>query len=158
MGDLFYTKIGDTGVSIGTYPLTTSDCDRIMSMGVTGVLNLMTHNDYRQRGLPWQKLHDHFKSRGIKCSRFPINDMTEKELQSNLFIAAQHLNNMINVEGLNVYVHCTSGVSRAPAVVVTYLCLFKQVKCWNSVEDTSQFIKAYNPKLAPNNKIIQKCI
>ena len=47
LGDLFYSKIGDTGISVGTYPLGIEDCDRILSMGVTGVLNVMTHNDYK---------------------------------------------------------------------------------------------------------------
>ena len=32
---------------------------------------------------------------------------------------------MVNEENLNVYVHCTAGMGRAPAIVVTYLCLFK---------------------------------
>ena len=94
----------------------------------------------------------------MKCVKFPVNDIKDKDLQSNLFIAAQHLNNMVNLLGLNVYVHCTSGLARAPAVILAYLCLFKKIKCWQTPDEALKFIRAFNPKLNPNMRIIKKCI
>jgi protein-tyrosine phosphatase len=46
---------------------------------------------------------------------------------------------MINNEGLTVYLHCTSGISRAPALLVVYLCLFKRVKQWQSPYHANAF-------------------
>ena len=65
---------------------------------------------------------------------------------------------MLNNQGLNVYVHCTSGISRSPAAVVAYMCLFKRIKCWEGYEDVAHFVKAFNPKIHPNMRIIRKCI
>jgi predicted protein tyrosine phosphatase len=59
---------------------------------------------------------------------------------------------------LNVYIHCASGTSRAPAVVITYLALFKKIKCWQSSEDIAHFVKAFNQKIHPNMRITNKCI
>ena len=84
--------------------------------------------------------------------------MKEKDLQSSMFTAAQHLNNMVNEQGLNVYVHCSSGISRAPAVVIVYLCLFKKIKCWQRVEDVAHFVKAFNNNISPNIRAIEKTI
>ena len=81
-----------------------------------------------------QKIYD---MKNMKQLRLAVNDIKEKDLQSTIFAAAQYLNHMVNEEGLNVYVHCTSGISRAPAVVIAYLCLFKKIKCWQSIEDVT---------------------
>ena len=74
-------------------------------------------------------MEKYYQERNIKSVRFPVNDLKEEELQSNLFFAAQHLNSML-CQNLNVYVHCASGTSRASAVVIAYLSLFKKLKCW----------------------------
>lgn len=65
---------------------------------------------------------------------------------------------MVNGLGLNVYVHCTSGLSRSPAVVLTYLCLFKKIKCWQTPEEALKYIRTFNPQFNPNMRIIKKCI
>ena len=65
---------------------------------------------------------------------------------------------MVNNSGLSVYVHCAAGVSRAPAVIIMYLCLFKKLKCWQGVEDVFNFVKAFNGNIHPNIKAIQKCL
>jgi len=72
----------------------------------------------------------YYQQVGINACHFPIQDFNEHELTSKLFEAAKILNDMINNKGLNVYVHCTAGMGRAPASVVCYLCLFKKVKGW----------------------------
>lgn len=77
---------------------------------------------------------------------------------SNLFNAAQHLNNLVNNQNLNVFIHCSSGVSRAPAVAITYLCLFKKVKCWDNPDDVAHFVKAFNPNICPNMRMVKKCV
>jgi predicted protein tyrosine phosphatase len=65
---------------------------------------------------------------------------------------------LVNVEGLSVFVHCTSGLSRAPAVIIIYLCLYKKHKSWRNPDDVAHFVKAFNHKITPNMKIVNKCI
>jgi protein-tyrosine phosphatase len=64
--------------------------------------------------------------------RFPISDSQEDDLCADIFVGAQHLNNMISKQQMTVYVHCTSGVSRGPSLVLVYLCLYKRVKQWQN--------------------------
>ena len=72
----------------------------------------------------------YYKSVGIKAVHFPIEDFNEHELTRKLSEAANILNDMINRQGLKVYVHCTAGMGRAPACVLSYLCIFKKVRGW----------------------------
>ena len=51
LGELFFTKIGDTGICLGTYPNEEQDVQRLLQAGITGVLSLMNLSDYRQRGV-----------------------------------------------------------------------------------------------------------
>lgn len=158
LGELFYTKVGETGICLGTYPLEDQDVQRLHQAGITGVLNIMTLSDHRQRGVQLREIQRSYQERGIRYVKFPINDIKDKDLQSNLFIAAQHLNNMVNVLGLNVYVHCTSGLTRSPAAILAYLCLFKKIKCWQTPDEALKYIRTFNPKLNPNMRIIRKCM
>lgn len=47
LGELFCSKIGDSGLCIGTYPSKEEDVQRLQQAGITGVLNLMNVNDFR---------------------------------------------------------------------------------------------------------------
>lgn len=40
LGGLFFDKIGDTGIFLGTYPLWEDDVKKMKAAGITGVLNL----------------------------------------------------------------------------------------------------------------------
>ena len=56
LGGLFFDKIGDTKLIIGTYPLCEDDIQKMRDKGITGVLNLQTDNDIQQRSIPWKHL------------------------------------------------------------------------------------------------------
>ena len=64
-------------------------------------------------------------------------------MKDKLAEAAHNLNDMLNNKGLKVYVQGTSGIGRAPAVVMAYLCLFKKVDFWSDVYVVDQFLKQY---------------
>ena len=65
---------------------------------------------------------------------------------------------MINNLGLTVYIHCTSGISRAPTVVMVYLCLFKRVKQWQNPYYVAQFVKAFHLNSSPNMRAVQRVV
>lgn len=118
----------------------------------------MNPNDFKQRGVKPRHLDEMCKKYDLKLVKFGVNDIRERDLISNLFTAAQHLYSMVNSLKLNVYVHCCSGLTRAPAVVMAYLSLYKQHKCWNSIDDLKKFMHCFNPKLKPNARAVAKCI
>lgn len=158
LGGLNFDKIGDTHISIGTYPLREDDILKMKDKGITGVLNLQTEYDIRQRGVPWKNLKAIYQQNNIRCYRFPLDDNNEDEYCASLFVVAQHLNNMINNLGLNVYVHCSSGICRAPAVALVYLCLFKRVKQWQNPYYVAQFVKAFHVNSCPNMRAVQRVV
>ena len=56
LGGLYFSKIGDTQVLIGTYPLKESDVHKMKAAGVNGVLNLQTDEDMIQNSVNWEKM------------------------------------------------------------------------------------------------------
>jgi protein-tyrosine phosphatase len=85
---------------------------------------------------------------------FPIHDFNEGDLSSKLFEGAKIINELINKEGLNVYVHCTAGMGRAPAAVLVYLCLFKKITCWNNPTAVDLYVKSYRKVSVPNMRAV----
>jgi len=61
---------------------------------------------------------------------FPIDDQSSQDKAEKYFQAAQYLNDMINNQGLKVYVHGSSGISRSPTAILTYLTIYKRVNTW----------------------------
>ena len=61
---------------------------------------------------------------------------------------------MISEEGLDVYVHCTAGMGRAPAIVVTYLCLFKQM----DPDEADLYVKQYRKVSVPNMRAVKEIV
>ena len=45
LGSLYFDKIGDTGISIGTYPLREDDVNKMKKASISGILNLQTKKD-----------------------------------------------------------------------------------------------------------------
>ena len=43
-------------------------------------------------------------------------------------------------KGLKVFVYCTSGMTRAPTLVIAYLCLYLKHKNWQNPNDVSMYV------------------
>ena len=57
-------------------------------------------------------------------------------------------------KGLKVYVHCTAGMGRAPATVLVYLCLHKNMTPMGA----DQFVKSYRRVSVPNMRAVTKVV
>jgi len=99
-------------------------------------------------------LCEHYKARGMTPCHFPIQDFNETDLCQHLWEAANLMNDMINKQKLTLYVHCTAGMGRAPACVLTYLCLFKKVDCWANPTEVDKYVKSYRKVSVPNLKAV----
>lgn len=51
------------------------------------------------------------------------------------------LNDMVNNQGLRVFINCTAGVSRGPTLLVVYLALFIKHKNWKDIDAIYQFVE-----------------
>ena len=84
-----------------------------------------------------------YRNRGINTIvHDTVSDNLEAEYCDDLFRAAMKLYELRDVQGKNVYVNCTAGVSRAPTLVIVYFALFIKHKSWASVEELYNFVES----------------
>ena len=125
--------------------------------GVTAVLNVQTQTDMDHRGVNWPKMLEMYKGRGIAPVHFPIHDFNQADLIKRLFEAANALDVLVK-RGEKVYVHCTAGMGRAPAVVLAYLCLFKKVEDWDDPAAVDLWLKSHRKVCTPNMTAVTQVI
>lgn len=138
---------------IGPYPQTASDIDAIASGGATAVLNLQTDEDFAHRGIRWDDLLRHYARVGVVVVRFPIRDFDRDSLASRIKEAVHELDRLIS-DGNDVYIHCTAGMGRAPAVAVAYLCLVHNYK----LDDAVAHVKKHRAVAVPNVPVLRTAL
>ena len=74
-----------------------------------------------------------------------VSDAQLNEYVNNLFEAAKVLNEMLMEADNQVFLHCTTGISRSPTLVIVYLALFLRHKYWDSPKDLEEFVKKAYP-------------
>ena len=148
-----FDPIGDTGIFIGPYPQTAGDIDLLAAAKVTAVLNVQTQIDLDHRGVDWTSMTDYYASKGILAVHFPIHDFNEEDLTFKLTEASDRLHTLL-LNKHKVYVHCTAGMGRAPAVVVCYLCRFRDFK----VHEADAFVRSFRKVSVPNLHAIRAAI
>jgi hypothetical protein len=108
-------------IYVGSYPQNAADVDRLVTgPNITAVLNLQTNDDLRALGIRWSDFLGAYKERSILCMRYPIVDFSPNGLENRLEGAVDMLDQLLGNDH-RVYVHCTAGVCRAPAVVIGHL-------------------------------------
>lgn len=84
-------------------------------------------------GVDWPGQMQIYRSYGIDTAlHYPCSN-NSSDYNQRLFVACKHVFNMVNNKNLRVFVHCSSGLIRAPTVVLAYLCMFKRVRNWQNV-------------------------
>lgn len=76
--------------------------------------------DVHHRGVDWEEILRSYKKYEIHMKNYEIFDMDPVDFEKKAHKAVSILKKLINTYEL-VYVHCTSGIGRAPSVVVLYL-------------------------------------
>mmetsp|Transcript_5298 Transcript_5298/g.8928 ORF Transcript_5298/g.8928 Transcript_5298/m.8928 type:complete len:295 (+) Transcript_5298:843-1727(+) len=159
VGAFYFRRLGESGITVGSFPQNEMEIHQMRDAGVTAVLDIQTGTDYRQRGYVMERMLRFYKSVGINLVlNFPVSDVREEEYIDQLFQACMHLHDMIDVKGHHVYLHCSTGVSRAPTLALVYLALFLKHKHWNNLGELQRYIRhIYYPSMA-NLKIAQMVI
>jgi len=57
-----------------------------------------------------------------------------------------------------VYVHCCSSVTRAPSVIITYMCLYVKVKDWDNPAKVASLVKDFHKVSFPNMSAVHSTI
>ncbi len=109
------------GFFVGTYPQGRADVDYLCrERAVTAVLNLQTDEDMQVWRLDWSNLSRYYVECRMQLERVPIRDFDPIDLRHNLENAVNVLDRLIRSDHC-VYVHCTAGFGRAPAVTIAWL-------------------------------------
>ena len=138
---------------IGPYPQTVSDIDAMATGGVTGVFNVQTDEDFKHRGIQWDKLMRRYDEHKIKVVRYPIRDFDRDSLRAHLRGATHALDDLLK-EGKHVYIHCTAGMGRAPACAVAYLCWVKNMQ----LEQAVAHVKKHRKVAVPNVPVLEAAL
>lgn len=87
----------------------------------------------------------------------PLDDESELDLYSEkLFEAAQQLHQLL-IQG-KVFVHCMSGTTRSPTLIIVYLCLYLKHKNWLNPIDVSIFVNNEYHCSTPNMKAVNRTL
>lgn len=101
----------------------------------------MSDFEMKQRGIDELTMNQMYKKAGINTYRkVSIHDDDEIEFSQNLFEAAQVLDDLINRQNHIVYIHCGSGLVRAPTLAAFYICLYVKSKNYDRVEEVEKMI------------------
>ena len=105
---------------VGSYSKTAEDIAQLKSVGISGILNLQTQEDFDFYGVDWPEKRTIYFAQRIEVRRVPITDFDDNDLRDKLPEAVRVLGELLG-EGHTVYIHCNVGVNRSPSVVISYL-------------------------------------
>lgn len=124
-------------IFVGTYPQSPLDVDRLRDgPRITAVINLQSDMDIKSLRVNWSKLERHYSMREIAVYRHPIRDFDPVDLAGRMRDAVAQVGDLEAV-GHRIYIHCTAGVGRAPAVAIGHL-------AWNlgwDLEEAYDFVR-----------------
>eukprot|EP00252_Welwitschia_mirabilis_P013674 TRINITY_DN3007_c0_g1_i1.p1 TRINITY_DN3007_c0_g1~~TRINITY_DN3007_c0_g1_i1.p1 ORF type:complete len:271 (+),score=23.17 TRINITY_DN3007_c0_g1_i1:103-813(+) len=127
-----YTRI-TPNLIVGSQPQTAEDISYLkQEEGVTAILNLQQDKDIEYWGVDLPSIVKRCQDLGIRHMRCPARDFDPNSLRNELPKAVSLVEEAIS-EGNVVYVHCTAGLGRAPAVAIAYLFWFSEMDvclCW----------------------------
>ncbi len=106
---------------VGSCPRTTDDIDHAArETRLSAIFSLVTDDDIDRLGVPWMDLEAHCRRRAIDLVRKPVIDGSSADLRQQLPGCVLVLDKLL-AAGHVVFLHCVSGIERAPSVAVAYL-------------------------------------
>ncbi|ERN05405.1 phosphoglucan phosphatase LSF2, chloroplastic [Amborella trichopoda] len=119
-----YTCISE-GLVVGSQPQKPEDIDHLkQEENVAYILNLQQDKDVEYWGIDLISIVKRCKELGIRHMRRPAGDFDPNSLRRELPKAVSSLEWAVSEGPGRVYVHCTAGLGRAPAVAIAYLFWF----------------------------------
>jgi len=125
MFDFFVHEVPNEGLCYGCSPESLTDVRAIKNYQCTAVLNLMTKEEMEMRQIAPDYEQLMCKQTNLNYVPFPIAHGSTDKMTDKLFQACLILNDMINNKGERVFVHCMSGTTRSPTLILLFLCLYR---------------------------------
>jgi len=138
---------------VGTCPSNELDIKQIRLMGVTGVLNLQTDEDFVKWKVNYPQVEQASYDFDLVIQRMPIIDFDDEDLTQHLPAAVNLLHRLIAV-GHTIYLHCTAGRDRSPTVAVAYLAKYKNMTV-EQAKDHLESLRACRPKIEIIEQFLQ---
>ncbi|KAI3748905.1 hypothetical protein L6452_12324 [Arctium lappa] len=136
---------------VGSQPQKPEDIDHLKEeQNVAYILNLQQDSDVAYWGIDLESIVERCQQLGVRHMRRPARDFDPDSLRSMLPKAVSSLEWAISEGKGRVYVHCTAGLGRAPAVAIAYIFWFFDMDL-NTAYDT---LTAKRP-CGPNKKAIR---
>ena len=157
LSGFFFQRIAQTNLFMGSYPLFEMDIQKLKNAGVNAVFDIKDQYDNAQRGIDTGKMMQFYRNNGINVvACVPVTDEDPEDYADDLFEAAKVLHDLIDVKGHKVFLHDTTGVSRAPTLYLVYLSLFKKSNL--PLNDMARELKKQYPVSTPNMKMIEQVL
>ncbi|KAL6653336.1 hypothetical protein ACP70R_008914 [Stipagrostis hirtigluma subsp. patula] len=139
-----YAVISDSLI-VGSQPQKPEDIDHLKDEeNVAYILCLQQDKDIEFWGIDFQAIVSRCKEVGIQHIRRPAVDFDPNSLRSQLPKAVSALEWAISQGKGRVYVHCTAGLGRAPAVAIAYMFWFENMDL-NTAYDKLTSIRPCGP-------------
>ena len=117
----------------------------------------MDRMDFGQRNVDQDKIMQLYRSKGInQVVNYPITDENMETYCQQLLQGCHHLYDLLDAKKHRVYLHDTTGVSRAPTLFLCYRALY--VKSGLPLRDMYKELKKQYPFAMPNLKAIRKVL
>ncbi|PIN02553.1 Dual specificity phosphatase [Handroanthus impetiginosus] len=145
-----YTLIRENLI-FGSQPQKVEDIDHLKEEQNVGyILNLQQDKDVEYWGINLQSIISRCRELGIRHMRRPARDFDPESLRNGLPKAVSSLEWAISEGNGRVYVHCTAGLGRAPAVAIAYMFWF----CNMNLETAYKTLTSKRP-CGPNRRAIR---
>ncbi|OMO75896.1 hypothetical protein CCACVL1_16000 [Corchorus capsularis] len=145
-----YTMITDNLI-VGSQPQKPEDIDHLkQEEKVAYILNLQQDKDIEYWGIDLEAIIKRCREVGIRHMRRPAKDFDPDSLRNELPRAVSSLEWAISEGKGKVYVHCTAGLGRAPAVAIAYMFWF----CGMNLNTAYEALTSKRP-CGPNKRAIR---
>eukprot|EP00877_Chromochloris_zofingiensis_P003265 jgi/Chrzof1/1293/Cz10g01150.t1 len=120
---LYFHEVSENLVC-GTQPRNPAEVEELAAEhGVSAIVNLQQDKDFHYWGVDFEANKDKCQQLGVKIHRVPARDFDPHSLRNTMPRAVKAVAESLQ-KGDRVYVHCTAGLGRAPAVCIAYLYWF----------------------------------
>ena len=144
-------RMHEVPIFIGPCITNLEDIGKLENAGINAVLSIQTDKDLLQNHINLDFISKSLQEVDIVMERYPIIDFSAADLRNKIRGAAAVLDNLIS-QSKTVYVHCTAGIGRAPAVVVGYLVEFDGY----SVDSALNHVRSGCDKIVPNESVLRE--
>ncbi|KAI3430632.1 hypothetical protein D9Q98_005225 [Chlorella vulgaris] len=112
---------------VGSQPRHAADVDDLAKEGVTHILNLQQDKDLEYWNVSLHEISSRSAHHGMHLIRTPAVDFSPHSLRDTLPRAVRE-QELARAAGGKVYVHCTAGLGRSPAVAIASLYWFTDMQ------------------------------